>query len=568
MSGYVSAHPGRWIVALVLALGAVRAFAEEPREIFVLLQEPPSGRIDSPLARRARFAAHQKKVIDSLRHEHIRLRQTFTAVNAFSVETDTAGLAALRAHPEVWRADPLKYGSGGDVSANLRQIRADRVHRRDDFGQSVTVAVLDTGVQSGHPDLMGRISGEQCFCTGDCCPNRTSQQSGPGSAYTTHVHGMHVTGIIVSQGRIAPRGIAPRVSIVSVKVLNDQNRGSLLDWLRGLEWILLERPDVQVVNMSLVSDQTFSGHCDAADSTNIAFAQVIEQLRSRGTLVFAASGNTGDLDRTTSPACIRSAVAVGAVDRADRVADFTSRGMALDLLAPGTSILSDAPGNDTATLSGTSMAAAHATGAAALLYAWQPQLDPDAIENILVRRGKSIHDPLTGGNTPRIDAVAAFAAIRPFSPPFPGGGSGGNDCLIEWRAEGKPHISSSPRMLVTCVDGDPACDRGTVEGECTIALSICLGRTDPRLPRCFVAATLDRFELIKPDPVGSSPIEKENANALLAALPLFPVSNPGLCTSPFPIRVAAGTAIPIAARVRDGDGRTDYDRLVVRCRGR
>ena len=235
-----------------------------------------------------------------MRAEDIRVHHEFGVASAFTASATRAAISQLLADPMVLRVDPMQYGSGA-LAESVPQIKADTVHRRGDLGQGVTVAVLDTGFDPTTPDVAGSIVAQHCFCTGGCCPDGTSEQSGIGSAFTHAPHGNHVTGIIVSKGMIAPVGVAPAAKVVAVKVLNDSNRGFLGDWIAGLEWIATERPEVQAINMSLVSDAVFPTACDSTDSYNIAFAQVLGMLRARGTLTFVASGNAArhERDRVT-----------------------------------------------------------------------------------------------------------------------------------------------------------------------------------------------------------------------------------------------------------------------------
>ena len=102
------------------------------------------------------------------------------------------------------------------------------------------------------------------------------------------------------------------------------------------------------------------------------FAEAIDLLYENGTLVFAAAGNNGRANALTSPACIARAISVSSVTWEDDIALVGNSGPNLDLLAPGVSILSDAPGGGLTTLSGTSMASPHAAGVAALLLSAYP----------------------------------------------------------------------------------------------------------------------------------------------------------------------------------------------------
>jgi subtilisin family serine protease len=161
--------------------------------------------------------------------------------------------------------------------------------------------------------------------------------------------------------------VAPGSKIVSVKVLDHRSRFCCSsDVIAGLDWILNNRPDVRVVNMSLGTFDTFLGDCDEENAVTMAFAEVIDQLTERGVAVFAASGNAGWPDRLKAPACVANTISVGATDKLGSVALFSQSGLNLDLLAPGVSIRSARRLGTTDVRTGTSMATPHASGAAAL----------------------------------------------------------------------------------------------------------------------------------------------------------------------------------------------------------
>src|SRR2546423_15420364 len=100
-----------------------------------------------------------------------------------------------------------------DLAESAALIRADQVRGTGVTGRGVVVAVVDTGVDTHHPDIRDSLIGEQCFCATPagvpCCPNGGAQQSGAGSAEDDHGHGTNVAGIITSDGRVAPPGNAP-----------------------------------------------------------------------------------------------------------------------------------------------------------------------------------------------------------------------------------------------------------------------------------------------------------------------------------------------------------------------
>lgn len=540
---------------------AAQLDADGMTDVFVLLHDPSPTPRDLGMRRRA-IHSLCARVLRPLRAADIRVRREHTLVSAFTASVSRAAVTQLLADPMVMRIDPMRYGSAA-LAQSVPQIRADAVHRRGDLGQGVTVAVLDTGFDPLTPDVAGSINAEHCFCTGHCCPDGTSEQSGPGSAATQAVHGNHVTGILVSKGLIAPTGVAPGAEVVAVKVLNDSNRGFLGDWIAGLEWIATQRPDVRAINMSLVSDSVYSSSCDDTDSYNMAFAQVVGMLRARGTLTFVAAGNGGRANAIASPACITGAVSVGAVFKDDEVWPASDAYPELDLLAPGASIVSTGLGTSLRALSGTSMAAPHATGTAALLMALNPTLGADQVEDILKRSGVPILDARNGLTFPRLNALGAMNAVLDVTGPLLGGGSGQRDCLVEFDVTPSEAMVRQPICGAVCHDNDPACDADQAPGRCTFSMSLCFNVPDRRLPSCATSAPIVAYR--QAPSRAADTLDLANAAALNSVLPPLPVAEANRCTERFSFVVPAGEARWMRFGVEAADGRKDSDRLRFRC---
>jgi len=531
--------------------------AGSPRlDVVVVLREPPVS-ASATLAARRRAIRHDRQAVLAARiAPSLQVRRRFATVSAFTATLTATDLERLRADPMVVRADPVRYGSAA-LADSVPLIRADAAHNRDFIGDGATVAVLDAGIDASLPDFAGVVAAEECFCSGRCCPNGTARQSGPGSAFSRSAHGNHVSGIIASQGDTAPPGVAPGAGLVVVKVLNDRNRGSLDDWIAGLDWIATSRSDVRVVNMSLVSDELFTGPCDSADASTLAFAQVLDVLRARGTLTVAASGNNGRPAAIAAPACVTAALAVGATTKDDVVWSSSNSDSTLDLLAPGVAITSASGSGGTAVLSGTSMAAPHVSAAAALLFGLDPTVGAAAVEDALIRTGLRVVDGRNGRTFARLNALGAVNAVLGASRPVAGGGSRTRDCLVEWEVPAGATTRSWPVAQVTCRDGDAGCDADAVAGQCTLPVAPCFNVVDRRLPRCMVTAPIVRYA------VGGT--EGSGAAAMPAALPPLPVREADRCGDPVPIVVPAGATVRLRFTVSAADGRVDYDRLKISC---
>jgi len=353
----------------------------------------------------------------------------FHNIPALAIEASDEALRQLQSDPLVARIDPDSGGSGGDLES-LPLIGGDKAHAYGLTGRGVTVAILDSGVDESHPDLRDAIVDEQCFCRNSdgtgCCPNGKTTQSGAGAAADDHGHGSNVAGIIRSAGVVAPIGVAPGVNLVVVKVLDKNNRfASTAQIVAALDWLIDNHPEVRVINMSVGTDALFSSYCDASASFTMALAAAINTLRSGGALAFVSSGNDASSTSMAAPACVQNAISVGAVydsnvgsvscdatTTADQITCFTNSNSTLDLVAPGAIITSDWLHGQTSNFIGTSQAAPHAAGSAALLLEARPSLTPDLLESLLKSSGKLVVDARNGVVVPRVDVGAAVSAIE------------------------------------------------------------------------------------------------------------------------------------------------------------
>lgn len=365
-----------------------------------------------------------------------RIHAKWRVVPGFAATVDDAELERLRNDPDVISVEPDLGGSvtavsnAGSIGLNGELIGLGAVQALGYDGTGSTVAVLDTGV-SPHPDLAGRIVEERCYCAfangQGCCPNGASEQSGPGSARDDLVHGTPVAGVIAGSGGIAPRGIAPGAKIVAIRVADASGN---IAWtsqvISALDSILASPVHVDAVNMSFAIGALANGACDAG---NHALADAVARVRARGIVLVAASGNDGATNGIRPPACIATVLSVGAVyhtdlatasllgcsdtpAEVDRVTCFSNSAPTLDLLAPGYGIRAPAKTAGISNASGTSFSSPHVAGAVALLRQIDPQLTPDAIEQLLESTGRPIVDSRNGITTPRLDLFAAVMKLR------------------------------------------------------------------------------------------------------------------------------------------------------------
>lgn len=391
------------------------------------------GRFASAAARTA-LGEVSDEILAGVPQDSFRTRYRYQAVNALAGAIDADGVLALLDHPAV-RAIDVDRPTRALLKEAIPLARIDRVKKMTTVegkklrGKGVTVAVIDGGADHQHPDLQGRVKDGQCFCRGFCCPDGSDAQSGKSAIVDTRGHGTHVTGIIASKGRVAPKGIAPKAKIVAIKTLHEGGRGFVSDSVRALDWIITDRPDVDLVNMSLGSDDLYHGRCDKKGANNEAYATAVNTLWERGVVVFAASGNNGHHKKMTSPACIDRVVSVGStydesflgylfpyveagcedVDPlADQVTCSANTGKRTDLLAPGCEIVSSAPGEAAVVRCGTSMASPMAAGCATLLKQAFPKATPALLESALLSSSTIVTDPKNDRGYPALDCEEAF----------------------------------------------------------------------------------------------------------------------------------------------------------------
>jgi subtilisin family serine protease len=427
----VCALAGGSVQAADVGANVVEALRERPRvRVIVALREPTTSVANLSL-RNEEVHGVQGRVLDRLPPRDFVLTHRWESLNAFAGEVTLSGLRTLMADPDVLMVDedPIAYM---DLAETAALIRVDQVRGAGTTGKGVVVAVLDTGVDTHHPDIRDGLAAEQCFCMSasgaGCCPNGTTEQSGAGAAEDDNGHGTNVTGIITSDGRVAPPGIAPDSTVVVVKVLDKTGAGTSSGILSALDFVINRHPEVKVVNLSLGLGNLFPGACDSAASFTTAFASAVNTLRGRGAVFFASSGNNGSSSQIAVPACIGNAIAVGAVYKgdvgtitfgctdattaADRVACFSNSDSQVDVLAPGAPVTSAGIGGGVSTFVGTSQACPVAAGVAALILSAHPGLSPDAVEAAMKNTGVTITDPKNGLSFRRIDAKAAVDSVR------------------------------------------------------------------------------------------------------------------------------------------------------------
>ncbi|MGW8884233.1 S8 family peptidase [Streptomyces sp. NPDC055749] len=255
------------------------------------------------------------------------------------------------------------------LDKSVPQINAPQAWDNGFTGKGVTVAVLDSGYDSDHPDLAGRVTVSSNFLGGD-------------TAEDDNGHGTHVASTIAGVDSTY-RGVAPDASLAVGKVCDNTGSCPTSALLAGIDWAV-NTVHAKVVNLSLGGP---------ADETDPAVAVINDLSASTGTLFVVAAGNDGEFGTATvgAPAIANAALAVGAVDADDQLAPFSSRGprpsdnaVKPDITAPGVNIAAAKAGGGHTSKSGTSMATPHVAGSAALVAQAHPDWSGEQIKTALM----------------------------------------------------------------------------------------------------------------------------------------------------------------------------------------
>ena len=362
---------------------------------------------------------------------------------------DRATLRALVASPNVTsvQEDVASPPAAPQPGWSMPLIGATRMQADGITGTGITVAVLDTGVDKEHPYLAGAVVSEACYSSkhagakvSSLCPGGVISSTATGSAMpyggscpkdTERCdHGTHVAGIIAGRANVkdAPvgSGVAPGASLVAIQVFSRLDNEAecqaakqgpapcvqtfQTDYMKGLERIykLKDTYKIAAVNMSLGGGGN-DGYCDK-EATGAK--SIIDTLRAAGIATIISAGNDGFCGAIGNPACISSAVSVGATDWNDKVASYSDSASFLTLLAPGSQITSAIPDGKYVAWDGTSMAAPHVAGAWALIKQKNPTAPVDTILSAFVSKGAAISDEGCPVTKKRINVKEAYDLLQ------------------------------------------------------------------------------------------------------------------------------------------------------------
>ncbi|HEY5607558.1 MAG TPA: S8 family serine peptidase [Alphaproteobacteria bacterium] len=287
----------------------------------------------------------------------------------------TPVVAAAGALPAA--GDPAQYA--------LAKLRLTEAHTLAN-GDKVLVAVIDSGIDLGHPELQGVVAGSF---------------DALGKAEKPHRHGTAIAGAIAAHARLM--GAAPAARLLAIRAFSSTGidaEATTTAILKGIEYASAQ--NARVINMS------FAGPADPAMS------RLLARAHDKGVVLVAASGNLGPNSPPQYPAADPNVIAVSATDADDKIFRAASIGQHIALTAPGVDILLPVPNRDYTIFSGTSFSAAYVSGVAALMLQRAPDLKPNAVRDILERTAKDLgargKDKLYGAGM--VDAYQAIVAVQ------------------------------------------------------------------------------------------------------------------------------------------------------------
>ncbi|MEK7500802.1 MAG: S8 family peptidase [Patescibacteria group bacterium] len=271
------------------------------------------------------------------------------------------------------------------------RVDAELVWPSGNTADPIKVGIIDTGISNTHPDLLANVQGG----VNTINPLKSWNDD--------NGHGSHVAGIIGAlDNDIGVIGVGPAINLFAIKVLDRNGSGWLSDVIEGIQWAVAK--NMQVINMSLgtVSDVQ-------------SFHDAVIAAKNAGIVIVTAAGNNGG--SVLFPAAYPEVIAVSATDQNNVIASWSSRGLEVDLAAPGVGVYSTYKGASYATLSGTSMAAPHVAGSAALVLntlvgAYDANLngkwDPDEVQ-------KKLQDRAVDLGAARFDILYGWGLVNAYA---------------------------------------------------------------------------------------------------------------------------------------------------------
>ncbi len=383
-------------LAAAVAAQASGLKAVVPDEYIVVLHSPAVLKQD--LQQQARWTEQQ---VDSLVNQTgvqaLRLYQH--SINGALIKANARQLAELKKSANVAYIEPNRYVSIEPAVSALQQNATwglDRIDQRalplnqqynpSQTGQNVTAFVIDTGVMNNHSEFSGRASNGYDFVDNDAV------------AQDCHGHGTHVAGTIAG----TVYGVAKQANIVGVRVLDCAGSGTIAGVVAGVNWVAAQQPG-----------QTKVGNMSLGGGVSQALDDAVNAAVDRGVFMAVAAGNNGADACGFSPARAAKAFTVGSTTASDQRSGFSNFGSCLDIFAPGSNITSAWNNGGLNTISGTSMAAPHVAGVAALYLQQQAGQTPQQLaQSILTSATANVLSDIKAGSPNKL-VYTEGAAVEP-----------------------------------------------------------------------------------------------------------------------------------------------------------
>ncbi len=267
---------------------------------------------------------------------------------------------------ELVEEDSQIIKTGDVVPWNVSVVNAVYLHNEGYMGEGINVAIFDTGIDLNNTDLYVK-DGVSCV-------------EGIESYSDDNGHGTSMAGILSAiQNNEGLLGVAPKINLYSVKVLDSNGQGTYSNIIEGLQWAIDN--DIDIISMS------FGGTVNSQ-----ILKEAIDIAYDNGILLIASSGNDGNENSINYPAAYGNVICVGAVDADNQIASFSNRGSEIDLVAPGVGVVSTSLNNSTVTINGTSAAVPHVVGVAAQLLDANNELTNRQLKNLMCNSATNIGD--------------------------------------------------------------------------------------------------------------------------------------------------------------------------------
>jgi len=461
--------------------------------IIVMLDEAALPGVGNGRARRAAIHSRQREVLAGLPRGGWSLGRRYENLASFSGRATAGVIEAIARHSKVIRID-IDGTFHASLSQGVPLTGANIANSMGFSGSGVAVAVLDSGIDTDHADLVDDLVAEVCYCEGapppnrGCCPNGRDSQFGAGAAEDDEGHGTSVAGIITAGGVQASAGVAPDAGIVAMKVLDNTGSGSFSDTAAALDWLITNHGTygVRVVNLSL-GDGIERSNPLSATCNSSATALAIRDLHALGVVTFVASGNEGHDDGIAFPACTAEAISVGGVydanvggiswcgatcstilctdstTFADKFVCHSNSDEILDVLAPDWRTYTSQLGGGAVNFGGTSAASPYASALAALLIEQDPGRSPEDIRSLMKNNGPMVTNSDNGLSFRRTDVTSLFVppsvcgnSVAEAGEQCDDGNTAAGDCCsasCQWELPGS-----------TCDDGDACTEPDTCDG--------------------------------------------------------------------------------------------------------